>query len=214
MTGCFCTYKTNDTECSALLLTQNGRHFADDTFNRILMKMLEFRLNFLWSLFLRVQLTIFQHWFRYWLGAGQATSHYLNQLWSKYWRIYASLSLNELKHGWVDPNTYKISRPHSSSHRASYGVSFVNSKIISIYHYSDIIMSAMSSQVTSLVIVYSSICSSTDKRKHQSYASLTFVRGIHWWAVNSPHKGPVTRKMFIFDDVIMVQTLSKRCMLL
>ena len=40
-------------------------------------------------------------------------------------------------------------------------------------------------------------------RKHQSSASLAFVRGIHRWPVNSPHKGPVTRKMFLFDDVIM-----------
>ena len=45
------------------------------------MKMYKFRLRFHWSLFPRVQLTIFQHWFRWWLGAGQATSHYLNQ-WS------------------------------------------------------------------------------------------------------------------------------------
>ena len=60
------------------------------------MKMLEFRLRFHWSLLSRVQLTVFQHWFRQWLGAGQATSHYLNQWWLVYWRIYASLSLNEL----------------------------------------------------------------------------------------------------------------------
>ena len=39
--------------------------------------------------------------------------------------------------------------------------------------------------------------------KSQSSASLDFVRGIHRWPVNSPHKGPVTRKMFPFDDVIM-----------
>ena len=45
------------------------------------MKMYEFRLKFHWSLFLRVQLTIFQYWFRWWLGAEQATSHYLNQWW-------------------------------------------------------------------------------------------------------------------------------------
>ena len=32
---------------------------------------------------------------------------------------------------------------------------------------------------------------------------MAFVRGIHRWPVNSPHKGPVTRKMFPFDDVIM-----------
>ena len=40
-------------------------------------------------------------------------------------------------------------------------------------------------------------------KKHQSSASLSFVRGIHRSPVNSPHKGPVTRKMFPFDDVIM-----------
>ena len=62
-----------------------------------LMKMYEFRLTFHWSLFLRFQLTIFQHWFRYWLGAVQATSHYLSQWWLDYRRIYVSLSLNELK---------------------------------------------------------------------------------------------------------------------
>ena len=43
-----------------------------------------------------------------------------------------------------------------------------------------------------------------DQRKHQSSASLALVRGIHRWPVNSPHKGPVTRKMFPFDDVIMI----------
>ena len=42
-----------------------------------------------------------------------------------------------------------------------------------------------------------------DQRKHQSSASLAFVRGIPRWPVNSPQKGPVTRKMFSFDDVIM-----------
>ena len=46
------------------------------------MKIYEFLLRFHWSLFLRVQLTIFHHWFRWWLGADQATSHYLNQWWS------------------------------------------------------------------------------------------------------------------------------------
>ena len=41
-------------------------------------------------------------------------------------------------------------------------------------------------------------------KKYQSSASLAFVRWTHWWAVNSPHKGLVRRKMFPFDDVIMV----------
>ena len=59
-------------------------------------KILEIRLIFHWSLFLGVESSILHHWFRYWLGADQATSHYLNQWWLDYWRIYASLGLNEL----------------------------------------------------------------------------------------------------------------------
>ena len=70
-------------------------------------------------------------------------------------------------------------------------------------HYSDVIMGALVSQITSVSIVYSTVCSGTDPRKHQSSASLAFVRGIHREPVNSPHKRPVTRKMSPFDDVIM-----------
>ena len=73
------------------------------------MKMFEFRLKFHWSLFPRVQLTIFQHWFREWLGAVQATSHYLNQWWLVYRRIYASFGLNELKSGQFTPNQVNFS---------------------------------------------------------------------------------------------------------
>ena len=71
-------------------------------------------------------------------------------------------------------------------------------------HYSDVILGAMASQITSLTIVCSTIYSGPDQRKHQNSASLAFVRGIHRWPVNSPHKWPVTRKMFPFDDVIML----------
>ena len=61
-------------------------------------------------------------------------------------------------------------------------------------------MTAMASQITSLAIVYSTVYSGADQRKHQSSASLAFVRGIHRWPVNFPHKGPVTRKMFPFGE--------------
>ena len=71
-------------------------------------------------------------------------------------------------------------------------------------HYSDIIMDMMASQTTSLTIVYSTIYSDADQRKYQSSASLAFMQGIHQWPVNSPHKWPVTRIMFPFDDVIML----------
>ena len=71
-------------------------------------------------------------------------------------------------------------------------------------HYDDVIMSTIASQITSLTIVYSTIYSGADQSKHQSSASLAFVWGIHRGPVNSPHKWPVTRKMFPFDDVIMI----------
>ena len=70
-------------------------------------------------------------------------------------------------------------------------------------HYSDVIMGDIASQITSLKIVYSTLYSDTDQRKHQSSASLAFVWGIHRRTVNSAHKWPVTRKIFPFDDVIM-----------
>ena len=57
-------------------------------------------------------------------------------------------------------------------------------------------MGAMASQITSLTIVYSSVYSAADQRKHQSSASLAFVRWIYWGPVKSPHKWPVTRKCF------------------
>ena len=72
-----------------------------------------------------------------------------------------------------------------------------------VFHYDDAIMGTMASQITSLAIVYSTVYSGADRRKHQSSASLAFVRGIHRGPVNSPHKWSVTRKMFPFDDVIM-----------
>ena len=64
-------------------------------------------------------------------------------------------------------------------------------------------MGVMTSQITSLTIVYSTVYSGADQRKHQSSASLAFVQGIYWGLVNSPHKWPVTRKLFPFDAVIM-----------
>ena len=70
-------------------------------------------------------------------------------------------------------------------------------------HYNDVIMGAIASHITSLTIVYSTVYSGADQRKHESSASLAFVRRIHRGSVNSPHKWPCTRKMFPFNDVIM-----------
>ena len=76
------------------------------------------------------------------------------------------------------------------------------------HHYDDVIMSAIASRITSFTTVYLIVHSRADQRKHQSSASLAFVRGIHRRPVNSPHKGPVTRKMVPFDDVIMITAID------
>ena len=44
-------------------------------------------------------------------------------------------------------------------------------------HYNDVIMGMMASQITSLTIVYSTVYSDTDQRKHQSSASLAICAG-------------------------------------
>ena len=64
-------------------------------------------------------------------------------------------------------------------------------------------MSATVSQNTGVSIVCSTVGSGADKKKHQSSASLAFVRGIHRWQMNPPHKRSVTRRMLPFDNVIM-----------
>ena len=83
----------------------------------------------------------------------------------------------------------------------SYTKCFVHSYTVDVVftlsYYSDVIMSPMAYQIARVPIVCSIVCSAADQRKYQNSASLAFVRGIR------PHKGPVTRKLFPFDDVIM-----------
>ena len=69
------------------------------------------------------------------------------------------------------------------------------------FHYDDVIMGAISSQITSLTIVYPTDYSG-------AYQSKNIKVPRHWplcgeFTVNSPHKWPVTRKISPFDDVIM-----------
>ena len=70
-------------------------------------------------------------------------------------------------------------------------------------HYTDAIMSAMASQITSLTTLYSTVYWGTVQWKHRSSASLAFVRGILRWPLNSPHKRPVTRNKFPFNYAIL-----------
>ena len=73
---------------------------------------------------------------------------------------------------------------------------------ILLSHNGDVIISVMASQITGVSSVCSTVCSNADQRKHQSSASLAFLKGIHRSPVDSPQR-PVARKMFSFDDVIM-----------
>ena len=72
-----------------------------------------------------------------------------------------------------------------------------------IAHYNDVIMTTIASQITSSPLFTQPFIRAQIKKKHHSSASLAFVRGIHRGPGTSPHKWPVTRKMFPFDDVIM-----------
>ena len=104
------------------------------------------------------------------------------------------------------PKSVTTSTPNHHKNLAGIDVTGINldckysleSHNIYAFHYSDVMMA---SQITSLAIVYSTVYSGADQRKCQSSTSLAFERGIHRWPVNSPHKWPVTRKMFQFDDV-------------
>ena len=98
------------------------------------------------------------------------------------------------------------SRSYVTKHFQSLGSPFCNVP----HHYNDVIMGAIASQITSLTIVYSTVYSGAYQRKHQSSASLDFVRANHRGPVNSPHKWPVTRQMFPFDDVIMPKYIFEK----
>ena len=76
-----------------------------------------------------------------------------------------------------------------------------------LYH-NGVIMNTMVSQISGVSIVYLTVCSGADQRKHQSSASLVLVRGFHRWPVDSHHKGPVTQNLFPFDDSIMYKKKS------
>ena len=84
-------------------MAANSQTTFSNTFSWI--KMCEYWFELHWIVFLRVQLTIFQHWLQWWFGANQVTSHYLNQCCLVYWCIHASLGLNELK---FSPERYSL----------------------------------------------------------------------------------------------------------
>ena len=80
----------------------------------------------------------------------------------------------------------------------------------SVPHYNDVIMGAIASQITSLTIVLTTVYADAEQRKHQSSASLVFVRGIHPGPMDSPHKWPVTRKCFHLMTSSWLQPATRR----
>ena len=113
-----------------------------------------------------------QHWFRWWRDVYQVTIHYLNQWWLVYWRIHTSPGLNELiMTSIIDIIIRTI--------ETTIGLPIILSYIqCETKHYSNVIMSTMASQITGVTILYSTVCSGADQRKHQKSASLAFVRTI------------------------------------
>ena len=175
-----------------------------------------------------------QHWFRKWLVACPASSHYLNQYqaianWTvtnklqwiineninlfihkmhlkipsaKWWPSY--LGGDGLTCLWVATWHVHILRIPGTTCQAVnqfWCHSRVGGPKRPSVHYNDTIMSAMASQISCLTIVYSTVYSRADQRKHPSSASVVFVRGIHRWSVNSPKKWPVAGKMLNFHSM-------------
>ena len=176
-----------------------------------------------WDSFLRKHLSIIQHW---WLGAEPLPEPMITWNMVDVW--YSRLQFDRWMWRFLERNgnffifsmTISVRKVFSWSvwcelaHTTALSLlsmalrHFSRSWLRTTYrlHYSSVIMRAMASQITGVLMVCWIVCSCADQRKLKNSASLAFVRGIHRWLVNSPHNGPVTRKMFPLDDVIMVYT--------
>ena len=154
-----------------------------------------------------------KHFPRYWPFARGIHRSLVNSSYKGQWRgalmfsliwVWMNSCVNRQPWGWWFETPSHPFWRHSNGEGMFEYFQSVKPWLSMTYHYDDVIMDKMASQITSLTIVYSAVYSGADQRKHQSSASLAFVRGIHRGPVNSPHKWPVTRKMFPFDDVIMI----------
>ena len=75
-----------------------------------------------------------------------------------------------------------------------------------IKRYDDNIMGTMASQITCLKIVYSAVNQVQIKENIKALRHWPLTGGIHWWLMNILHKWPVTRNIFPFDNIIMINT--------
>ena len=95
---------------------------------------------------------------------------------------------------WLAPSSLAGGSAGSEDTQVSFGI-----------HYDDVIMGTIASQITSL---HDCLLNRLFRRRSKKTSKLR-ITGL--CAVNSPHKGPVTRKMFPFDDVIMRNAKHLRC---
>ena len=153
---------------------------------------------------------------------------YLNQCWNIVnWTLGNKLQWNRNRNGYifiqenafenaVCEMVYILFRPQrmNSLYLCDSDVSILASSTKKSWHqntfcmyYSDVIMSAIASQIIDVSIVCSTVCSGADQRKHQSSVSLAFVRGIHRWPGDPPHERSITQEMFLCDDALMLLAL-------
>ena len=99
---------------------------------------------------------------------------------------------------WHSIMLYDILYHHAIRDSSAWLAHFINIIYTSILDYNDVIMRVMASQITSLTAVW------FKAQINDNIKPLRHWLWIYWWAVHSPHKGPVTWTMFPFDDVIMV----------
>ena len=75
-------------------------------------------------------------------------------------------------------------------HISNHVIQYFNMVLLFLQRYGDVTISAKASQITNIsTVFFSAVCSGVQQRKHQSSASVAFVRGIHRRPVDSPHKG-------------------------
>ena len=117
---------------------------------------------------------------------------YLNMSSAKWWPF--CLCLNVLNKCWLSQSLPANKVPSDwQRQQASHQQRFYWR--ISRLHYNDVIMGAKLSLITDVLIVYSTVCSGEDQRKHQRSAVLAFSRG-NWWLVNFPQEGQERTRIF------------------
>ena len=69
----------------------------------------------------------------------------------------------------ISPGTLRTLACGVTGHTVGRGTHWKTKKArVAVTHYSDVIMSAMASQITSVSIFYSTVCSDADQRKHKA----------------------------------------------